>query len=716
MNRAPDTASPAALVFLPLAGAIFLGACLVFIVQPMLGRFILPWFGGSPAVWTACMLFFQVLLLGGYAYAYGLARFANLKRQALIHLGVLLLSLVVLPITPEAPTGAEITHEGPQVTRILMLLAVSVGLPYFTLSTTSPLLQSWAAALMVAHRSGRSPYRLYALANAGSLLALLGYPVVVEPALGAVAQTHVWSVAYGAFVLLAGGTAIQVMRGAASEGTRVSLSSVERGPRAPRGDRLLWVALTAVASALLLATTHAISQDIGVSSSLWVWPLVLYLATFILCFGDERWADRRIWGPALVVSFVALAYVLDQGHRVDAMVQIVVHCLALFAACMVCHGEVVRLKPGPGRLTGFYMATAIGGALGGVFVGLVAPQVFTVYIEQPLCLVTVVALYAWVLWRDPKSWMHGGRLRDPAFEMQRGRLRGVWLTFAVGTLALTVSLGWTLSRRFRGADFMSRSFFGTLQVKQYGEGSNRIVNLLDGRISHGYQFTDPAKRKQPTAYFIPKSGIGLALRYGPEVTPGAGGRRIGILGLGVGTLAAYGREGDRITFYEINPDVVQVARSHFHYLSDSAAAVDVALGDGRLLLEHQDPQLFDVLALDAFSGDAIPTHLMTREAFAVYHRHLAPNGVLAVNISNNHVDMTALVAALAKEMGWKALGATARDQGSPLGKLTSDWMLLSRNDDFLSWAESEGQTSRITAPAKLQLWTDDYAPVLSALE
>lgn len=706
MNRPPQP-TPAALVFLPLAGAIFLGACLVFIVQPMLGRFILPWFGGSPAVWTACMLFFQVLLLGGYAYAYGLARFAGLQRQAMIHLGVLLLSLVVLPITPEAPTDAGITHEGPQVAHILVLLLISVGLPYFTLSTTSPLLQSWAAALMAARASApssasnsRSPYRLYALANAGSLLALLGYPAVVEPTLGAVAQTQVWSVAYCVFVLFAGGTTVQVIRGSRQTAASFSLNAVERGPRAPLGDRVLWVALTAVASALLLATTHAISQDIGVSSSLWVWPLALYLATFILCFGDERWADRRIWGPILAVSLAALAYVIDQGHQIDVMVQIVVHCVALFAACMVCHGEVVRLKPGPGRLTGFYMATAVGGALGGVFVGLIAPQVFTIYLEQPLCLVAVVLLYAWILWRDEGSTLHGGRPR------------ALWGALGVGALALAVSLGWTMSRRYRGAEAMTRSFFGTLQVKHYGasEPDEHIINLLDGRISHGYQFVDPEKRRAPTAYFIPESGIGRALTYGPEGAP----RRIGILGLGVGTLAAYGRPGDQITFYEINPDVVRVADEHFHYISDSAAKVDVRLGDGRLLLEHEPPQRFDVLALDAFSGDAIPTHLMTREAFQLYARHLSPTGVLAVNVSNNHVDITRLVATMGHEMGWQALGVSATDRASVLGAFTSDWMLLTKDERLLTWAKERGRARRVPPHPGMPLWTDDYAPVLSA--
>lgn len=705
MNRAPRIA-PAALMFVPLAGAIFLGACLVFIVQPMLGRFILPWFGGSPAVWTACQLFFQVLLLGGYAYAYGLARFANLRRQAWIHLGVLALSLVVLPITPEAPNGAEITHAGPQVTHILALLTLSVGLPYFTLSTTSPLLQSWAAALMAARiqeggvsSGGRSPYRLYALANAGSLLALLGYPVVVEPVLGAVAQTQLWSVIYGVFVLLAGGTTVLVLMGAKDSGP-VTLSTVDRGPRAPLGDRILWVALTAVASALLLATTHAISQDLGVSSSLWVWPLALYLATFILCFGDERWADRRIWGPITAITFVALAYVLDQGHRVSAITQIVVHCLALFSACMICHGEVVRLKPGPGRLTGFYMATAVGGALGGVFVGLIAPLIFSIYLEQSLCLVVVMALYGWILWRDQTSRLH------------RGRPPLVWAAYGLGAVAITASLSWTMSRRFQGAEAMTRSFFGTLQIKRYGEGDGELVNLLDGRISHGYQFVDAAKRRLPTAYFIPESGIGRALRY-----PGLGAeRRVGILGLGVGTLAAYGQPGDHITFYEINPDVVRVAREHFHYLGDSPAKVDVALGDGRMLLEHLPPQGFDVLALDAFSGDAIPTHLMTREAFQLYGRHLSPEGVLAVNVSNNHVDITPLVAALADEMGWQTLGVSATDRGSALGKFTSDWMLLTRDEGLLSWALSQGRARRVEPPASIPLWTDDYAPVLSALE
>jgi hypothetical protein len=645
------------------AAAVFLGAFLSFLVEPMLGRFVLPWFGGTPAVWTAAMLFFQAALLAGYAWAHGV-------RRPRWHAALLLVSLAALPVTPAW------RPEAPPALAIPLLLAASVGLPFVALAATAPLVQTWWA-----RREDAAPYRLYAWSNAGSLLALAAYPLLVEPALGRVAQTRAWSGAYAAFVAL---VLLLIRRLPAPP-------PEEPATPPPLRDHLAWTAWSALGSVLLLAVTDAVSQDLSVTPLLWVLPLAVYLLTFILCFGDPRRASRKVFGPALAIASIGLVGLLHHGWRAHWALQLGGYLAVLFVFCMACHGELVRRRPPERWLTRFYLCVAAGGALGGVCVSAVAPLVFPMHVELHLAVLATWLLFGLALRRDARQRPFAKPDPTPA------------ILFALFVAAIGTGLGWHVADRLGGAVEVSRNFFGVLQVKTYGEGDERILHLLDGRISHGFQRL--AEPREPTAYFVRESGVGQALG---RVLRGPPSRHVGVLGLGVGTLAAYGRAGDRLRFYEINPDVIRVARERFSFLRDSPAEVTVVPGDGRLSLEREPPQGFDLLVLDAFSGDAIPTHLLTAEAFDLYLRHLRPDGVLAVNVTNAHADAARVVRALAER---SHLAATRVRHRAPsvIGPYVSDWMLLARDAAALPPDRNRPPDG---APV---LWTDDHAPLLPLL-
>ncbi len=640
-----------------MAAAAFLGAALVFAVQPMLARAVLPWFGGAPTVWVVSLLFFQSALLAGYAYAHLIERTGAVRT----HLVLMLLSLALLPIAPD-PTLAPTA--GP-VPRLLLLLTATIGVPYVLLSATAPLLQARAAA-----SSHARPYRLYAWSNAGSLLALLAYPALIEPNLGTRAQTLAWSAGHALFAVL----------------LVVVLWRVRDLPRPPalqipsRRDAARWFGLAACGTATLMTVSEAIAQDLSVTPILWVLPLALYLLSFVLAFAGR--ATGRLVPPALVLALAVLWWVLDRGYRVSWGLQLGAWCGGLFVVCLALHGALWRTRPDPRFVTAYNLWIAAGGAGGGLLVAVVAPLCVPHYLELHLTL-----LLAWLACAT--SW------RATGFAPAEGRR----LLIVAVTLLLAVGLGRDAWKRVRGADALTRSFFGVLEVKRYGRGDREIRHLLDGRISHGFQYTAPNRRREPTAYFAPHTGIGRVLSM-----PG-GPRRVGILGLGVGTLAAYGRPGDVYRFYELNPDVERVARAHFSFLEDSAAQIEVEPGDARLTLASQAPQRYDVLAVDAFSGDAIPTHLLTREAMVLYLTHTAPGGVLAINTSNRHADLTRVVSAHAERLGLAARRVRAKAR-SPLGPYLSDWVLLSRSP--LPFGEPLSTPDPVT-------WSDDHAPVLPLL-
>ena len=682
---------------------IFTGAFLLFEVQPLIAKYILPWFGGGPGVWTTCMLFFQVLLLGGYAYAHLLSRGLAPRRQAALHLALLVAALALLPITPDAgwkPTAAQAP-----VPRILLLLLASVGFQVLVLASTGPLMQRWFTLA----RPGASPYRLYALSNLGSLLALVSYPFLVEPSLSRDAQATLWSAAFVLFALLSAIVAIGIFRSSrAFARGAADAPSVDAGPAPGAATLALWFCLPACGSALLLAVTNQLCLDVAVIPFLWILPLSLCLLAFILCFESPRWYPRHLFAALLPVSVAGVAFVLHYAAEkaIAILPQIAVYSAVLFVCCMVCHGELVRLTPRPARLTSFYLMIAAGGAAGGVFVALLAPFLFRGYFELHVTLLACCLLALIVFARD-ESWV-----------LYRLRPRSAWAALALVLAGLAAALGYEARDFTSGALSLTRNFYGVLAVtEQNGRPEMHRYVLSHGSTLHGLQFDHPQKRRWPTSYFGDGSGVGLAVRYLPRTAP----RRIGVVGLGVGTIAAWATKGDLVRFYEINPEVERIARSRFTYLSDTAAAVEVVLGDARISMEAEVPQQFDILVLDAFSSDAIPVHLLTREAFEIYLRHLKPGGVIAVHISNAYLDLQPVVFLLADHFQLGSVliedyrvqdrepeEADLIQEDRMRGLKSSTWVLVSSNTTFLQSEEIQDAASEPGSEYPgVRLWTDD---------
>jgi len=667
---------------------ILVSAFLLFQVQPVIARIILPWFGGSAAVWTTCLLFFQSVLLLGYLYSHWLYRKLRPRAQMAAHIGLLTVSLAVLPIWPSAawkPTGGA-----DPTLRILALLAVNVGLPYFLLSTTGPLLQAWYAR----RYRGAMPYRLYALSNAGSMFALISYPVLFEPWLGTRHQAVSWSAAYGVFVLLC---ACAAWRGRNSPAVQS-----EPAPDAGGGPRRIffWIALPACASILLLAITNHLTQNVAAIPFLWILPLSLYLLSFILCFESESWYPRRVFPGLFAVAVGGMAYALSPDFQNNPIkVMIPFFAGGLFVCCMVCHGELARLKPHPSQLTFFYVMIALGGALGGVFVALIAPRVFSGFYELPVGL-AACACVVLAVWRaDPESGLGGSWMRPTP------------LAAALLTLAIVGYLGFIIHERGRSARLMVRNFYGGLKVtdETADDSEEPVRRLMHGTITHGEQFLDPRFQGRITTYYGPNSGVGRAIRQDQENGP----VRVGVIGLGTGTLAAYGRAGDYFRFYEINPLVLRLARTEFTFLKICKARLDVALGDARLSLEGEPPENFDVLAVDAFSSDAIPVHLLTREAFALYFRHLKPDGVLAVHVSNKHLNLTPVVKLAAVSLQKDARLVDTEDEENDV--FGSTWVLVTSSPRFFEGPLMLTATV-VPLPRKARMWTDDYSNLFQILK
>lgn len=695
---------------LPYALAIFLSAFLLFQVEPIIARYILPWFGGTPAVWTTCMLFFQVFLLGGYAYAHLLASRFSPRHQALIHLSLVVCSLVFLPITPAEiwkPDG----HENPMLAIVLLLVA-TIGVPFLLISASGPLLQHWFNRV----HPTVSPYRLYALSNLGSLLGLVSYPFFIEPKLGLSTQTVFWSAGYGLYAVICAWGAIPLFRFATRDSSSENSEYLE-AKKPCLSERFLTLALAACGSVVLLASTNQICRDIAVIPFLWILPLSLYLISFILCFDHPRWYNRRVWVPVLLIALAAVVYLLLQDYaeaEVNLYLQISIYSAALFACCMVCHGELVRLKPAANYLTSFYLMVALGGALGGVFVSLIAPLLFKGYWEFHVGLVATMVLLGFCLYRT----------KDP---LQSSRLLWSGRILWVGGIALLVGfLGLHILEQQESNILTTRNFYGVLRVNETDIGTEFATRFLyHGRISHGRQFLTSKLRSYPTAYYGPFSGISLAIGRHPrrlslnkqEDGERQGGLHVGIIGLGVGTIAVYSKPGDTYRFYEINPDVDRVARENFTYLKDAKGTQQVVLGDGRISLERElantPRQPFDILAVDAFSGDGIPVHLLTREALALYWEHLGPDGILAFHTTNRHFDLTPVVLALARELGKRALWI--QDMSNlKKGNDFSEWILVTSNKAFLK-DPFVNFRARPWPPLPEIVWTDDYSNLFQVI-
>ncbi len=672
---------------------VLLSAFLLFQSQPMLGKRILPWFGGSAGVWAACLLFFQFVLLLGYAYAHWLSARLSRRIQAALHLALLAASLLFLPVTPHARAGKALAGDDPAV-QILVMLAASIGLPGLLLSSTAPLVQRWY------HQAsgGLSPYRLYALSNAGSLAALLSYPILVEPWLPLGWQMKAWSWAYGGLAVLSGWCAI-------AGGQAGVAAQAEADPDTrPGGVAVLrWFLLAACGSVLLLATTNQMCREVASTPLLWVLPLAVYLLTYMIVFHSERWYDRRWVALAVGAAAPAALGLMVAGLSVKVWIHISIYTVALFVSCLACHGELARRKPVPRYLTAYYLAIAAGGVLGGAFVALAAPALFTGYSEFPLGL-AACSLLILDGWRSDRVW-----------DQYRGR--PLWVagpTAGLMVALLAAIIVWFGGER-RNALVTVRNFYGILRVGEESDQNGPKRSLTHGRTLHGFQYTFGEKRSWPTAYYSPASAIGLVLEHHPRRQ----GLRVGMVGLGVGTVAAYGRAGDHFRFYEIDPDVARIAGQYFTYLKDSAARIEVILGDARVQMEQEAAsghlQGFDVLAVDAFSSDAIPTHLLTAECVELYRRHLKPGGVLLFHISNKSVDLGPVARGLAERLGWQALCIESpADERRGANKAT--WVILTSDEALFeippirSAARAWPDASR---PALA--WTDDFASIWRVL-
>ncbi|MCS7023709.1 MAG: fused MFS/spermidine synthase [Bryobacteraceae bacterium] len=676
------------------AATIFLSAFLLFQLQPMIARMILPWFGGSAAVWTTCMLFFQTVLLLGYLYVHWFVKRWPARRHALMHSALLAVSLALLPITP-SPFWKPEAGGNPSL-QILALLAACVGLPYFLLSTTSPLLQSWYS------RSGQGvlPYRLFALSNFGSLLALITYPVVVEPYLSTRLQGLVWSGAYAVFVILCLWTA----RVSTLRGQRVLLAETPESKEPPpsRKTQLLWIALAACPSALMLSITNHLTQDVAAMPFLWVVPLTIYLLSFILCFDADGWYQRPIYLGLLWPALFSMAYLLHKGTEdIRMKILLLVFSAAFFICCMFCHGELVKRKPHPQYLTSFYLMLSVGGAAGGLLVGLIAPYLFVSYFEFPLSLFGCGALAIVVVVTDPAS----------RFFRDYSAWTVILMTAALAGLA-TLCVR-TQYRNLKDYKVVRRNFYGTLRVRETKGATewDSYRTLLHGAINHGENWIHPERQRELLTYYCPDSGVGRAIRTRRPQTP----QKIGVFGLGAGSIAGYGRPGDVIKFYEINPLVVELARQEFFYLRATRAKVEIVLGDARLSLEKERPNHFDVLAVDCFSGDSIPVHLLTREAVELYLRHLKPEGILALHVSNRFLELEPVVEKIASRLKLAHLQVESAedDQGNCF---ESTWILLARDQALLEQDPIRGSGSPIAWKPSVRLWTDDYSSLFGVLK
>lgn len=694
------------------AATVFISAFLLFLVQPILAKYILPWFGGSPGVWTTCLLFFQLLLTAGYGLSHLLARKLSPRRQAAMILALLLLTIAFLPITPSKALLPESIST--PTWHIIKLLSASVGVCYFLLSSISPLMQSWFSRT----RAGHSPYRLYTLSNLGSLIAIVGYPFLIEPTLGLGFQTRLWSCLYLVFAGLLALCALHQWKSRFRQPIESTSPSQEHGSGAhlppSRRDRAMWLSAAALSSGMLMATTNQLCQDVAVVPLLWLLPMGLYLLTYILCFHSERWYSRPGFGIALAIALGQTCWILDQGIYIGLPLQIISYSFTLFVCCMVCHGELVRMKPSPRHLTSFYLMISAGGALGGVFVSLIAPHIFKGYWEFHLGLAGSALFFLVVLFRHRGGYFYHGR-----------PLRA-WAVLCLVFVALIAALGLQIHGTMKDAVVMKRNFFGTLKILNENPlnlADHRIV-LMHGRIEHGYQYTSPEKHNLPTSYFGPTSGAGLSLRLHPRrLDHGKNNLRVGIVGLGTGTLAAYGKDGDYFRFYEINPDVLHFCDKYFTYRKDSAAQVDVVLGDARISMERErklkEPGNYDVLAVDAFSSDAIPVHLLTRECYFNYRYHLKKDGILALHVSSRYFNLSPVIRSLAAlDHGDGTEARLIEDPGSTMLETDStSWILITSNRQFLENPEVKlAVTPWAEKDSPRLLFTDDYSNIFRLLK
>jgi spermidine synthase len=711
------------LVNLLFAIAIFLGSFLLFLVEPLAAKRLLPLLGGSAAVWTTCLVFFQTTLLLGYLCAHLLATRLPQRTQVAVYFGLLAACLGQASLNLHPDLRTTTAHP---VVSVFTLLSSLIGLPFLALSATNPLLQAWYArkpALSKAVASSvnasqsvstsyrnvsqpvSAPYRLFALSNLGSLLALITYPWLVEPRWSLRVQSLIWLVGFAVFALACAGIAWLKLRSEPSIPVADAVVKSSR-TRVDTRDRVLWLALAACGSILLCAMTNHVTQNIAAIPLLWIVPLTMYLLSFVVAFSRGGWLppvfrvrirvlDVTVARLCLLgltaVSLISIGYMLADTRDWSLKFLVPLYCSTLFVTCLFCHGELHRLRPAPDQATSFYLMIAAGGALGSIFVGIFAPMIFSGSYELGCGLVFTAGLMLAVTARQGIAW----------------RVIGAALT-----VGMVVFFYLPIRHDRKNAIVQVRNFYGTLRVTQELQPPQPEYTrtLYHGTIIHGTQVFTSELRTTPTSYYAPDSGVGLAL----ELCCGMRPRRVGMIGLGAGTLAAYGRKDDVFRFYDINPLVESIARNSFSYLRESAAAVEIVPGDARLSLEAEAPQGYDVLVVDAFSGDAIPVHLITREALDVYRRHLAPGGIIAFHVSNQFLDLVPVVKQQADRAGLEARLVTTSDDDD-VAEFGADWVLVTANQDFLSQKSFAEASALIPAKPGLRLWTDDYNSVLPLL-
>jgi SAM-dependent methyltransferase len=667
------------------AATVFLSAFLLFLVQPLLAKQILPWFGGAAIVWTLCMVFFQLALLLGYAYAHWLALRPR-RAQAWIHIALIGASLAFLPVAAD-PSWKPVGGNAP-VVRILALLFATVGMPYFLLSSTSPLVQSWFARAF----PGSSPYRLFALSNFASMLALLGYPFLFEPWFASPQQSFWWSVGYAGFAACCATLAWRSRHLPPLTVEAGQLAATVDEPRPAGRDIALWLALSTMGSVTLLAVSNHLTQNISSIPLLWVVPLAVYLLTFILCFEGGRWYRRDIYLGSLLWMLCVMAWFLaDKSLQFELLWQILVFIIGLYFVCMFCHGELARRRPGARHLTLFYLVVSLGGVVGGVLVGIVAPITLPGYLELEIALVVIAAL---------------------ALATNLKRPLPVLLMLVAVAAFTTAALAWRIKTFTEDTIHIERNYYGVLRVKENSmrldDKETRYRSLVHGAILHGEQWLSEKYRRSATTYYKTSSGIGRVL-LAFEGKP----IKVGVIGLGAGSIAVYGDGDDTYKFYDINPAVERVARTWFTYLADCPAKVEVVLGDARLSLEREAPNGFDVLAVDAFSGDSIPVHLITVEAFTEYLRHLKPGGVIVFHVSNRFLDLKPVLLAIAAQHGLEY--AYLHESGEN-GGTTSDWVALTRDKAFILKPTIVEATEPVAPRPDWRVWTDGYTSLVQVFK
>jgi len=755
------------------AGTLFVSATLLFAVQPMFGKMVLPLLGGTPAVWNTCMVFYQAVLLTGYLYAHLSIRWLGPRRQAVLHLALMALPWLVLPIS----VAGWVPEPGANpVPWLLALLTVGVGLPLFVVSASAPMLQAWFAD--TGHRAAGDPYFLYAASNLGSMLALLSYPFLIEPNFtvqgGLWSQTRLWAGGYALLGVLAVVCAALLWRSRRPTRAHDQARADDDPPDVPNevpgwGRRLRWIALAFAPSSLMLGVTAHLTTDIAAVPLLWVVPLSLYLLTFVLVFARRKILPHRwmLWMPPLAVAAVAGTFFYGAGGGVA--IEVPIHLAAFFLTAMVCHGELARTRPASSHLTEFYIWMSVGGVLGGSFNALVAPQIFTTVLEYPLIIVAACLLrpqpavkrtgWAWgldvavpaaigagaawaALWTDH----HWGRATGYAVDAFR-RLGFDRIPFGLepehivaaavlGTTAALVVLlqRWPLRFGLGVAALLvanlvysnleirplhiQRSFFGVLKVGY--DPHLEVYQLYHGSTRHGTQFLDPDKRAIPTTYYNEAGPVGQVLRAVEQRRGERPIEEVGVVGLGTGTLAAYAEPGQRFTFFEIDPAVVDVAANsgYFTYLRDAGGDGEIVLGDARLSVARQPNDKYDLLIIDAFSSDSIPVHLVTREAIALYFEKITEDAVVMVHISNRYLDIGPVIAKIAEDAGVVhrtcRYGPTAEEKAE--GASGSHWMALARKPEHLGRLCRDHDWETIQTRPDDPVWTDDFSNIVDVLD